>query len=1281
MAEPRSAKVSAAVEGAEARANRRRASVPEPRYPQGLPIVERRHDLLAAIGDNQVVVVAGETGSGKSTQLPKLCLEIGRGVLGYIGHTQPRRLAARTIAERVADELGGEVGGTVGYAVRFTDRVGDNTLVKVMTDGILLAEIRRDRLLRAYDTIILDEAHERSLNIDFLLGYLKGLLPKRPDLKVVITSATIDTERFSRHFGDAPVVAVSGRSYPVELRYRPVGEEAEDDRDQVQAICDAVQELAGEGPGDVLVFLSGEREIRDTAEALARLALPTTELLPLYARLSAAEQHRVFSSSRGGRRVVLATNVAETSLTVPGIRSVVDPGTARISRYNRRTKVQRLPIEAISQASANQRAGRCGRVAPGTCIRLYSEEDLTGRPEFTEPEILRTNLASVILQMAALGLGDVAAFPFVDPPDARSINDGIALLHELGALEPTPPGHRRVRLTPIGRRLAKLPLDPRLGRMVLEAEPNGCLGEVLVIASFLAIQDPRERPRGKEQAAAELHRRFADPDSDFVAVLNLWHHLWQRKKELGSNRFRRLCQAEHLNHLRVREWQDVHGQLRDAVRTMGLSPRPLDPDAKIDRDGLHTSLLAGLLSHIGAWDPVRQDYAGARQARFQIAPGSTLGKTRPKWVMAAELVETNRLWARTVARISPDRIERVAGHLVKRSYGEPQWEAVQGQALVPEKVSLYGLPIASRRAPLSKVDAPAARLLFLQRALVEREWESTHEFLTANAGRIEEVRRLEDRTRRRDVLVGDDVLVDFFDDRIPAQVTSGRSFDRWWRDERHRQPDLLTFPVDLLIDPSARAGRPGDFPDTWRQGTFQLPLSYSLEPGSARDGVTVDIGVPVLHLVEPTGFDWQVPGLREELVTALVRSLPKPVRRRFVPVPDVVAAVLAAVGPEDGSLVEAVDAQLARIGGEPIPAGSWDLDRLADHLRMTFRAVGADGGQVAVSKDLRALQARLRPLTRAALAEATPSIEVDGLTAWSVGELPRVVEAERQGRDIPGFPALVDQGDSVSVRILLSEDEQEVAMRRGTRRLLLLGLPSAANILRRHMTSATALALAASASSSAAEVQADCVAAAVDTLIDELGGPAWDEARFNVLRAGVADRMSEEAGRALAVVTVVLPGASQLRRRLDSMAAAAAADAVADARRQLERLVPPGLVVRTGIRRLRHLPRYLTAISQRLDKLPAAQGRDRQLQRQVEALEQRYDGLARFDSKGDVRWMLEELRVSLFAQSLGTAEPISEQRLRKALDRLVPSPRPARTGLEPGRPGSAVGAQLEVGSG
>ncbi|MGH9001520.1 MAG: ATP-dependent RNA helicase HrpA, partial [Acidimicrobiia bacterium] len=750
---------------------RRRQSPPALRYPAELPITARRDDILAAISDHQVVIVAGETGSGKSTQLPKMCLELGRGTDGLVGHTQPRRLAARTIAERIASEIGTEVGGAVGYAVRFTDRVGDATLVKVMTDGILLAEIQRDRRLRRYDTLIIDEAHERSLNIDFLLGYLRQLLPERPDLKVVVTSATIDTERFSAHFGGAPVVEVSGRTYPVEVRYRPL----EEDTDQAEAICEAVAELSAESPGDILVFLSGEREIRDAADALSALDLPATEILPLYARLSAAEQHRVFQP-HPGRRVVLATNVAETSLTVPGIRYVIDPGTARISRYSRRTKVQRLPIEAVSQASANQRAGRCGRVAPGICLRLYSEEDFAARPEFTEPEILRTNLASVILQMEALGLGDMARFPFLDAPDARNIKDGVALLEELGALAPAErqPGKR---LTTLGRRLARLPLDPRLGRMVLEAEGHGCVHEVMVITAALAIQDPRERPADQQAAADELHARFAGDESDFLAYLRLWDHLAEQQEALSSNQFRKRCRAEFLNYLRVREWQDIYGQLRQVSRSLDIpiNTQPGDPGR------IHLSLLAGLLSHIGVRDGTTRDYQGARGARFAIAPGSSLFKASPRWVMAAELVETNRLWARVAARIQPEWAERLGAHLVKRSYSEPHWDLERGEAMAYERVSLYGLPIVTaRRIGYGRVDPAGARELFIRHALVEGEWRTHDRFVDHNRALVDEVRALEDRTRRRDLLVTDEVMVGWFDARLPGDVTSARHFDRWW---------------------------------------------------------------------------------------------------------------------------------------------------------------------------------------------------------------------------------------------------------------------------------------------------------------------------------------------------------------------------------------------------------------------------------------------------------------------------------------------------------------------
>ncbi|HET6967576.1 MAG TPA: ATP-dependent RNA helicase HrpA, partial [Ornithinibacter sp.] len=918
----------------------RRGRLPRPTYPQ-LPVVEHRAALLDAIRDHQVVVVAGETGSGKSTQLPKLCLELGLGVRGLIGHTQPRRLAARAVSERIAEELGSAVGDAVGFTVRFDDRVGDDTFIKVMTDGILLAEIQRDRLLRAYEVLIIDEAHERSLNIDFLLGYLRRLLPDRPDLKVIVTSATIDTARFAEHFGGAPVVEVSGRSFPVEVRYRPYGEDEGDDRDQTQAILDAVQELVREGPGDLLVFLSGEREIRDTAEALARLQLPGVDLLPLYARLSAAEQHRVFAP-HPGRRIVLATNVAETSLTVPGIVGVIDPGTARISRYNRRTKVQRLPIERISQASAAQRAGRCGRVAPGTCIRLYSEEDHDARPAFTEPEVLRTNLASVILQMASLGLGDITAFPFVEAPDARSIRDGILLLEELGALERGQTTADRVRLTKLGRRLARIPADPRLARMVVEADRHGVVGEVLVIAAALAIQDPRERPAGEEEAAAQHHRRFADPGSDFIAYLNLWRYLREQQKALGSSAFRRMCRREHLHHLRVREWQDVHSQLRQVALGMGLHVgRPADEP---DTTAVHRAVLAGLLSHVGMLDPDGNEYRGAREARFVLGPGTGLGRRRPTWVVAAELVETNRLRARTVAQIDPGDIERVAGHLVTRSYEDPWWDEARGEAMTTERVSLYGLPVVTaRRIPLARVDPDRARRDFLRHALVDGDWDGDRfDFVHRNREQVADVVALEERVRR-DLLVGDDDLVAFFDARVPADVTSARRFGTWWERARRTEPDRLTYAPADLVEPGARLPALRDFPEVWPFGDALLRLSYVLDPGADLDGVVVDVPLPLLGAVDAARLDWQVPGHRPELVASLIRSLPKELRRTHTPARAAADEVLARVGPDDGPLLDALAGALTERGGPPVAAHHLDLASVPPHLRITYRAVDDAG--------------------------------------------------------------------------------------------------------------------------------------------------------------------------------------------------------------------------------------------------------------------------------------------------------------------------------------------------
>jgi ATP-dependent helicase HrpA len=1239
------------VEEARRRVARRRAGVPAVTYPPELPVSQRRDELAAAIADHQVVVVAGETGSGKTTQLPKICLELGRGVRGMIGHTQPRRLAARTVAERVAAELGTPLGQAVGYQVRFTDRVGEDTLVKLMTDGILLAELERDRSLRRYDTIILDEAHERSLNVDFLLGYLARLLPRRPDLKLVVTSATIDPKRFSRHFGGAPVVEVSGRTWPVEVRYRPLGEDADDDRDQTQGILDAVDELCREGPGDILVFLSGEREIRDTAQALRGRDLPRSpggvEILPLYARLAAAEQHRVFQA-HAGRRVVLATNVAETSLTVPGIRYVVDPGTARVSRYSHRSKVQRLPIEPISQASANQRTGRCGRTSDGICIRLYSEEDFAARPEFTDPEILRTNLASVILQMTALRLGEVAAFPFVDPPDRRSVKAGLDLLGELGALDGDG------RLTPIGRRLARLPVDPRLGRMILEADRLGCTREVLVIAAALSIQDPRERPSDRQQAADERHRRFAAKGSDFLAWLNLWQYLHERQAELSSSQFRKLCRAEFLNYLRVREWQDLHGQLRAVARDLGITRNraPADPDR------VHTALLAGLLSHIGLRQGETRDFLGARGARFAVFPGSALAAKPPRWVMAAELVETSRLWGRVAAAIQPEWVEPLAAHLVKRAYSEPHWSRSRGAVQASERVTLYGVPIvAGRQVQYGTIDPEVSRELFIRHALVEGDWETTHDFFARNRRLLAEVEELEHRARRRDIVVDDHTLFDFYDRRIPAEVVSARHFDAWWKRARERRPDLLDFERSMLIEDAAEAPDARDFPDGWTQGGHRLRLTYQFEPGSDADGVTVHVPLAVLNQIDPGGFDWQVPGLRLELVTELIRSLPKALRRNLIPAPGWAAAALRRISPADGPLLEALAADLTREGPVEVTAGDFDLGRVPDHLRMTFRVVDkparGPARVVGEGKDLDELKARLAPRMRAALAAAAPGLERDRVTAWDLGTLPGVVEERRGGRVVKGFPALVDEGGRVALRVLESEAEQADAMWAGTRRLLLETIPSPVRYVLGRQTNQAKLTLSRYRHGSATELFQDCLAAAADDLMAANGGPAWDAEGFRRLHDAVRAGLAETTLAVVEGVERCLAAAGEVEGRLAGLTNPAFGPAVRDLRVQLDDLVYPGWVTATGRRRLPDVHRYLRAMVQRLDRLPTDLARDAErMQSVAHVTEAWHRVLDQGVPAGELRWMLEELRVSYFAQALGTPYPVSEKRVLRAIDQL-----------------------------
>ncbi|MFG3714428.1 ATP-dependent RNA helicase HrpA [Micromonospora sp. NPDC047730] len=1288
------AEIAADVARAEARLESRRAAVPVVTYPAQLPVSERKDDIAAAIRDHQVVIVAGETGSGKTTQLPKICLELGRGINGLIGHTQPRRLAARTVADRIAEELGTELGDVVGYKVRFTDQVSDRSLVKLMTDGILLAELQTDRMLRQYDTLIIDEAHERSLNIDFILGYLRQLLPRRPDLKVIITSATIETERFARHFAGpptddapdgvpAPVVEVSGRTYPVEVRYRPLvalaegeddGDDEENVRDQIQAIGDAVEELAAEGPGDVLVFLSGEREIRDTADALGKLvekkpALRGTEILPLYARLSTAEQHRVFAP-HAGRRVVLATNVAETSLTVPGIKYVVDPGTARISRYSSRLKVQRLPIEPVSQASANQRKGRCGRTSDGICIRLYDEQDFLSRPEFTDPEILRTNLASVILQMTSIGLGDIAAFPFIDPPDRRNIADGVNLLHELGALDPAETDPAK-RLTPLGRRLAQLPVDPRLARMVVEGERNGCATEVMVIAAALSIQDPRERPADRQAQADQAHARFTDRESDFVTLLNLWRHLREQQRELSSSAFRRMCKAEFLNYLRVREWQDIVSQLRQVLRTPEEGRPARDADGggrrrggadlpeEIDTPRVHQSLLAGLLSHIGLKDAQKHEYLGARGAKFALFPGSALFRKPPRWVMAAELVETSRLWGRVNGRVEPEWVEPLAQHLVKRSYSEPHWEKKQAAVMAYEKVTLYGVPlVTSRKVNFGRIDPALSRELFIRHALVEGDWQTHHHFWRDNQRLLAEIEELENRARRRDILVDDQTVFDFYDARVPADVVSGRHFDAWWKKTRREQPDLLTFTRELLVN----AGRGGvdeaDYPDEWSADGVTLPLTYRFEPGTATDGVTVDIPLPLLNQVPAESFDWQVPGLREELVVALIRSLPKAVRRNFVPVPDYARAALAAMPAGEEPLLDALTRQLRRMTGVTVPRDAWDLDRLPAHLRVSFRVLDEENKPVAEGKDLPALQRQLKAEVRQVVAAAAPDVARTGLTDWGIGTLPRTIEQVRAGYAVTAYPALVDEGATVGVKVFDSPAEQEAAHWAGTRRLLRLTVPSPARFLQGRLSNEAKLALSRNPHGGVQQLIDDAAGAAIDKLIGDAGGPAWDAEGFAALREKVRADLVDTVVEVMDRVRRVLAAAHAVEQRLGKTQNLAVVAALADIRAQLTGLVHAGFVTETGYARLPDLLRYLTAVERRLDRLPGNPQRDKQQQDRIAVVQKEYrDMLAALPPSRrqsaavrQIRWMIEELRVNVFAQALGTPYPVSEQRIYRAMD-------------------------------
>ena len=1262
------------------------APVVVPPYDPDLPITAWHDEIARTIGEHPVVVVAGETGSGKTTQLPKICLELGR---RSIGHTQPRRIAARTVAERVAAELGTDLGDLVGYQVRFARQSSIATRLKVMTDGVLLAEIARDRDLRRYDTVILDEAHERSLNIDFLLGYLRRLLPRRPDLKVLVTSATIDTERFAAHFAGpdgtpAPVIEVSGRTYPVEVRYRPPPVVA-GEVDQVAAVLDAVAELRTVGGGDILVFLSGEREIRDLAEALRGARLPNTEVLPLYARLSSAEQHRVFAP-HAGRRIVLATNVAETSLTVPGIRYVIDPGTARISRYSARTKVQRLPIEPISQASAAQRAGRCGRVAPGVCIRLYSEEDLLSRPEFTEPEILRTNLASVILQMAAARLGAVADFPFVEPPDRSQVADGLRLLTELGAL--ADPGERdQPRLTAVGRRLAALPVDPRLGRMLVESERQGCLREMLIVVSGLSIVDPRERPADAPERADAMHRRFwtgpgaTDDDaaapaiSDFLAWLHLWDYLRTQRKALSGSAFRRLCRDEYLHFLRIREWQDLHGQLKQIVSELDMTRN----DVAAPPDRLHTAALAGLLSQIGLADvreparptgggrrrrPGPQEYLGARGARFALSPGSSLARTPPPLVVAAELVETSRLWARTVAGITAEQVEEVGQHLLKRQYSEPHWSARSGSVLAYETVSLLGVPIVvRRRVGYGKINAAEAREIFLRSALVEGQWRTRHPFFAANQALRAEVEALEERTRRRDLLVDDETVLAFYAARVPDGIVSAAHFDAWWKRSGPEHPDLLTMTWDDLTTGSSAAD-PDLFPETWRAAGHDLALDYVFAPERPDDGVTVRVPLSLLNQLDPAPFSWQVPGLRLELATELIRSLPKAARRHFAPAAEFARRALDWLAEHPSDLPETFPAALGRalrvLTGELVELTDWDPESVPDHLRIgiAIRPDDAPGAEpLATGKDLAALQTELAPRLSRRLTAAASALTRTGATRWEFGTVPGQVQLRGDGHTIVGYPALVDEGATVGLAVLDTPARQATSQRPGLRRLVLLNTPDPTKWVVSHLSQRDRLGLAAGPYASVPDLLADARLASVGELVRRAGVDVRDEPAFQGLCDAVRVDNPELMQAVVRLAAEIIPTAGVVRAELPA-AATVSPPAAADLTEQLDLLVFPGFLAATAYEHLTQLPRYLRAAQQRIAGLRTNPARDGAGLATILRCEDAYAELAAAAPPGplpdfvaDVGWLLEELRVSLFAQSLRTPVPVSEKRVRTAVER------------------------------
>lgn len=1248
------------VESSVARVQTRMRQVPKIEYPD-LPVSDKRAEILQAILSHQVVIVCGETGSGKTTQLPKICLEAGRGMKGMIGHTQPRRIAARTVATRIAEELGQSIGQAVGYKVRFRDKTSSDGFIKLMTDGILLAEIQHDRFLDDYDTLIIDEAHERSLNIDFLLGYLRWVLPKRPDLKVIITSATIDPERFSKHFGNAPIINVSGRTYPVEIRYRPVEVEEGDETDnrEQQAILDAVDELWKDQSGDILVFMSGEREIRETTESLRKHHPSTCEILPLYSRLSESEQEKVFRPS-GRRRVVLATNVAETSLTVPGIRAVIDTGYARISRYSHRSKLQRLPIERISQASANQRSGRCGRLGPGIAIRLYSEMDFLNRDEFTDPEILRTNLASVILQMHALRLGELQRFPFVEPPDIRLVKDGLKTLQELNALDD------RGQLTPIGKRLSRLPIDPRLGRMLLAAQEEGCLREVTIMVSALSVPDPRERPQDRQQQADQKHARFKDDRSDFISLLKLWDDFESQKAHLTRAKIRSYCRDSFLSFVRMREWHETHSQIMEVIKGEFEFKLNMVP---AEYPEIHRALLAGLLSNV-CLRQEQSEYVGARGARLHIHPGSFLFKVKPKWIISAEQVETSKVYARTVAAIEPEWIERVGAHLVKQQHYDPHWERKAARIAVHERTQLFGLTIqAGRKIPYERVNAVEARELFIRHALVQMDYDSRAPFMAHNIKLLEEADYIQQKGRRVDLMVDELWLFKFFEERVPPEIVNGVTFEVWRKSVETLKPDFLKLTQDDITVKVDESVDDLNFPDHCMVGGLRLPLQYRFEPGHVDDGVSALIPLQLLNTLEESPFRWLVPGMLRDKVIALLKSLPKTLRIHFVPVPDYAERILPMLDFAQGDLLAQLSSALKRTGGISVPTASFREELVPDHLKTNYLVLAEDQRVIDRGRDLSALkQKHSKDAGQSFKQIASEAYLMTGCHEWTFGDVPVTFDGSHEGSRVFGYPALVDEGQSVGLRILEAREEAQLVHEGGLARLLALSLAKDLKYIRKNLRVDAAAELAYGRLGAHPLFYKDLgkERALRDDVVARLLAATYLEDQVEIRDfASFSKRMeahrkelmarSDEMG---AIAQKIMQLHAEVLRSLDK---APDGKIKEDVLFQLSRMIYLGFWIKTPWAQIREFPRYLTAIQHRLQKAGQDPGRDARQRVDLEPFQSafwtmmdKYQG-RRVPERHPFRWKLEEFRVSLFAQQLKTAYPISAKRMEEALKTLEPS--------------------------